>query len=344
MSAGTAPARGERGRWRQVALLATAASLGGGARVRADLAAALHALDAPDAALHVAGQADADPWARWWTALAAGQSSPMRPIDSAPRETPAGSGPDAREVARRLTDLGDELEDLASGTGAGRFGLLGATNTAPRRALIVGRSSAVFLVAPTWDALELVRLGPSDGPHGGNRAHLPLTEIVAMIRRGERGADRQVPPDVPETFDAARFLDGLRDDRGARDRELLELADEVRQERAQLSQDRAKLRTEKSQVAAILRQVAAMRSQGAAGSVPIPQTRADAAALLEIPTSAGPDAVERAFRAQIVRCHPDRVADLHPDIRGQAEGLTVALNAARDLLLGTGASPRRRTG
>jgi hypothetical protein len=44
--------------------------------------------------------------------------------------------------------------------------------------------------------------------------------------------------------------------------------------------------------------------------------------------------VERAYREQVTRCHPDRVAGLHPTIRGQAEGLTVALNAARDLLLG----------
>ena len=106
--------------------------------------------------------------------------------------------------------------------------------------------------------------------------------------------------------------------------------------------DRAKLRTEKSQVAAILRQVAAMRAQGVAGATPVPTSRADAAALLEIAPDASAEEIERAFRAQIVRCHPDRVADLHPNIRGQAEGLTVALNAARELLLGTGARPRRR--
>ena len=163
-----------------------------------------------------------------------------------------------------------------------------------------------------------------------------------MIRRGERGADRPIPPDAPVPFDAARFLDGLREDRGVRDRQLLELADEVREERVQLAQDRAKLRTEKSQVAAILRQVAAIRAQGVAGATPVPTSRADAAALLEITTDASAEEIERAFRAQIVRCHPDRVADLHPNIRGQAEGLTVALNAARELLLGGGARPRRR--
>lgn len=50
--------------------------------------------------------------------------------------------------------------------------------------------------------------------------------------------------------------------------------------------------------------------------------------------------MERAYREQVTRCHPDRVAGLHPTIRGQAEGLTVALNAARDLMLGR--APVRR--
>lgn len=344
MQAGVAPASGERGRWRQVALLATAAALGGDVRVRADLAAALHALDAPDAALHIAREAAGDPWARWWTALACGQSVPPLAIEDELAAMSPGTGPDAREVARRLDDLAAELEDIAAGTGAGRFGLLGVNEGAPRRALLVGRSSAVYLVAPAWESLELIRLGPSDGPSGGNRAHVSLAEIIMRIRRGERGAERPVPPDAPEPFAATRFLDGLREDRGARDRQLLELADEVRAERAQLAADRAKLRTEKSQVAEILRQVAVLRAQSAPGATPVPETRADASALLEISPTASPQEIERAFRAQIVRCHPDRVADLHPAIRGQAEGLTVALNAARELLLGTGQATRRRGG
>jgi DnaJ-domain-containing protein 1 len=124
---------------------------------------------------------------------------------------------------------------------------------------------------------------------------------------------------------------------------LLQLADEVREERAQLAEDRARLRTEKTQVAAILRQVAVIRAQGVAAATPLPQTRVDAAALLEVVPTASRAEVERAFRAQIVRCHPDRVADLHPNIRGQAEGLTVALNAAREIMLGTAARPRRRS-
>ena len=72
----------------------------------------------------------------------------------------------------------------------------------------------------------------------------------------------------------------------------------------------------------------------------MPRTEAEASALLGLPQGAAPDEVERAYREQVSRCHPDRVAGLHPSIQGQAEGLTVALNAARDLLLGR--SPRRR--
>ena len=72
----------------------------------------------------------------------------------------------------------------------------------------------------------------------------------------------------------------------------------------------------------------------------VPRSTADAAALLGVGADASPAEVERAYRDQVTRCHPDRVADLHPAIQGQAEGLTVALNAARDLLLGR--APRRR--
>lgn len=341
--AGPAPAQAPGARWQQVALLAAAAVFDDDERTRADLAAALHALDYPDAARRAAESAGADPWARWWLALAAGQD-PAASVLPQPRPVHLSADtPDAREVARRLEDLEAELADIADATGSGRFALLGATRAAPRRALLVGRSSAVFIVAPAWDRLELVRLGPSDGPSGGSRAHLRLSEIIARIRQGEQGADRPIPPDLPEPFEAAAFLAGLREDRGARDRRLLALADEVRAEREQLAADRARLRTEKSQVAAILRQVAVIRAQGTAGTAALPQTRAEAAALLEIAPDAGPREVERAFRAQIVRCHPDRVADLHPDIRGQAEGLTVALNAARELLLGTAVRPRRRS-
>jgi hypothetical protein len=82
------------------------------------------------------------------------------------------------------------------------------------------------------------------------------------------------------------------------------------------------------------------RPAAVADPVAIPRTTAEAAALLGIVAGAAAADVERAYRDQITRCHPDRVAELHPRIRGQAEGLTVALNSARDLLLGR-AAPRR---
>jgi curved DNA-binding protein CbpA len=74
--------------------------------------------------------------------------------------------------------------------------------------------------------------------------------------------------------------------------------------------------------------------------VAVPRTAAEAADLLGVAAGAPAAEVERAYRDQVTRCHPDRVAGLHPTIRGQAEGLTVALNAARDLLLGR--VPRRK--
>jgi hypothetical protein len=41
-------------------------------------------------------------------------------------------------------------------------------------------------------------------------------------------------------------------------------------------------------------------------------------------------------------CHPDRVADLHPELQQRASDMTVALNQARDILLGRTAAPRTR--
>jgi len=346
-SAGPVPARAPGARWHQVALLATAAALGANGRVRSDLAGVLQSLDHPDAAAQAAQDAGDQPWARWWATLTVGQRSgeaAVRAVREALAEAPP-DGPDGREVTRRLGDLRDELDAL-SGRDAehARFSLQGVTQGSPRRALLVGRSSATFVVEPTWDAMRLVRLGPSEGPSGGNRAHLNLGEIIASIRRGERGADRAVPPDEAGALAADALLEGLREDRGVRDRRLLDLADEVRVERERLALERAQLQKEKSTLAAVLRQAAAIKAEGAAAVASrVPATRADAAALLELPIDAAPAEVERAFRAQVVRCHPDRVADMHPTIRGHAEGLTVALNAARELMLG-GVSRGRRAG
>ena len=347
VAAGTAPARADEGRWRQVALLAASAAISADPRAAAGLAAALHALDLPGAAATVAARsAGDDPWARWWATLSAGQGDDTAPLADAMARAAAhpAESPDGREVARRLDDLAAELAELMTGTANGaRFALLGHRARPERRVLLGGRSSAAFLVDPQWDALRLVRLAPSEGPPGGNRAHQTLDEIIAAVRRGESGAGRPVPGDRPAELDPAVMLDALREDPSARDRRLLQLADEVREERAHLAAERAALAEER----AALRAEAAQRRRTRpaspppprrapvrSGPVPIPRTPGEAAALLEVRLDASPGEVDRAYREMITRCHPDRVAGLHPSIRGQAEGLTVALNAARELLTG----------
>lgn len=342
-AAGPAPARSDAARWRQVALLATATALGGGARARADLAATLHALDHPDAAGDVSAAGEGEPWALWWGLLAAGQRDPAG-LDARAEEASRVPfrGPDAREVRRRIADLRAELAALAGeDDGDARFSLQGMADGPPRRVLLVGRSSASYVVDPSWTAMRLIRLGPSDGPAAGNRAHLPLAEIIAGVRRGERGAARDVPPDVAPPFDPAGLLEGLKERHGARDRRLLDLADEVRAERERLVAERARLEDDRATLRTALTQVQAMRAEGGTGT-PLPTSRAEAAELLDVPVAASSQQVERAYRRQVVMCHPDRVADLHPSIRARAEGLTIALNAARDLLLGVAAPPRRR--
>ncbi|HWH14704.1 MAG TPA: hypothetical protein VNT51_08150, partial [Miltoncostaeaceae bacterium] len=316
----------------------------GDARSHADLAATLHALDHPEAATGAARGAAELPWGRWWGLLAAGQAASHADLGDRLEEAfrVPTRGPDAREVRRRIADLRDELAALAGDADAdARFALLGMADGPPRRVLLVGRSSAAFVVAPAWEGMRLVRLGPSEGPAGGNRAHHTLAEIVQQVRRGERGGNRPVPPDDPPPLDAAELLEGLREGRGARDRRLLELADEVREERARLREARAKLEDDRAVLRHALDQVRTLREEGVAASAGVPTTREEAAALLAVAPSAGPEEVERAWRREVVRCHPDRVAELHPGIREQAEGLTVALNAARDLLLGLGVRRRR---
>jgi hypothetical protein len=349
VAAGTAPARADEGRWRQVALLAASSAISADPRAAAGLAAALHALDLPESAARVAERAgDGDPWARWWATLAAGQGADPAALGDAiarARAAPA-EGPDGREVARRLEDLGAELAELTGGAPAGaRFALLGHRARPERRVLIGGRSSAAFLVDPEWDALRLVRLAPSEGPAAGNRAHLALDEVIAAVRRGEAGAGRTVPEDRPADLDPNAMLDALREDPSVRDRRLLQLADEVREERAQLMAERAALAEERAALRAEAEQRRRARpappppprgNGGPAPRVAIPRTPGEAAALLEVEPGAPPAEVDRAYRELITRCHPDRVAGLHPSIRGQAEGLTVALNAARELLAGAG--------
>lgn len=345
-AAGPAPAPGPEARWRQVALLATAAAVEDDPLAVTGLAATLHALDCPSAAARVAARAGHEPWARWWATVATGQEGDGRALPEAiarARREPA-EGPDGREVERRLADLEAELAELGGGaTNGARFALLGHRGRPDRRVLIGGRSSAAYLVDPRWDAVRLVRLAPSDGPAAGNRAHLTLPEVIAAVRRGEAGPGRPVPDDDPADLEPTALLEALREGPAMRDRRLLELADEVRRERSELMDERRALAEQRAALeaeAAVRRRTRPPRPPGAGraapvASVPLPRTRAEAAALLGIPHDARPAEVDRAYREQVTRCHPDRVAGLHPAIRERAEGLTVALNAARGLLAGT---------
>lgn len=342
-AAGPAPARGTESRWRQVALLAASSAMGDPQRAATGLAATLLALDHPAAAAVALERADpGDPWARWWGVLAAGQSHGAEGLAEALAAARAvqAVGPDAREVARRLEDLDEEIAALAGGSaGRPRFAVLGHRARPERRMLIGGRSSSAFLVDPGWDSLRLVRLAPSEGPSLGNRAHQTLPEIIDAVRRGESGPGWTVPGDEPQSIDPESMLAGLREDPAVRDRRLVSLAREVAEERERLVDERAALAEERARMAAERARRPRSRPAPKTGSAPVsalavPRTAAEALALLGVASDAPPAEVERAYREQITRCHPDRVAGLHPAIQGQAEGLTVALNAARDLLLG----------
>lgn len=338
-AAGPAPAPASDARWRQVALLAASSAIADNGRARSELAAVLLALDRPQEALSaLRGAPDDEPWAAWWRVLGLGQSGRMEEMDAAIVAALAspGEGPDARDVARRLADLRDELHTLRAGEGEGRFTILGHRARPERRALIGGRSSSAFLIDPSWEGLTPVRLAPSEGPRAGNRAHLTHAEVLEAVRRGDPGASRDVPEDRAAELDPEHLLDELKEDRRVRDRGLLDLAEEVREERHQLRVERAALEEERDRLRTLLR--AAPSSKG--HNELVPTSAAEAARLLGVPAGAASSEVERAYRAAIVRCHPDRVADLHPAIHGRAEELTVALNAARDLL--SGAAPRRR--
>lgn len=351
-AAGPVPARATDARWRQVALLSASSAMGDPARAATALATVLVALDLPHAARVALRQAAPDDsWAAWWGVLAAGQEGDMEALATARHTAAAGvAGPDAREVRRRLSDLDIELSALAGepdGDGA-RFSVLGHRAGPERRMLIGGRSSAVYLVDPGWDAVRLVRLGPADGVAVGNRALLAPAELIAAVRRGDSGPGWDVPGDTPAAFDPDALLSALREDVDVRDRRLVALAREVAEERERLREDRVRLAEDREAFELERASERMRRSRAATGpsapAVPvgIPRTAREALALLALPAGATPAQVERAWRDQVVRCHPDRVVDLHPDIRGRAEGLTVALNAARDLLLGVAPSRARR--
>jgi hypothetical protein len=138
--------------------------------------------------------------------------------------------PSQREVARRLDDLAQEVTALRGGDAPdARFALLGHRANPERRVMLAGRSSAAFIADPSWDALSLVRLAPSDGPSMSNSAHHRLDEVIALVRQGQWGQGRTVPADVPAPAAPDVMLELLREDTGARDRGLAALAEEVRE-------------------------------------------------------------------------------------------------------------------
>jgi hypothetical protein len=347
-AAGSTPPRGDAARWRQVALLAVAASLGDRA-ARPALAAALQSLDHPaEAGRALAAAPDDDPWTRWWAVLAVGQGEGADGLDRAITAARAvtGEGPDAREVARRLDDLSQEVTALRGGDAPdARFALLGHRANPERRVMLAGRSSAAFIADPSWDALSLVRLAPSDGPSMSNSAHHRLDEVIALVRQGQWGQGRTVPADVPPPADPDTMLELLREDTGVRDRGLAALAEEVREERARLTERQAALDDEWGDIQAekarlrMLAQGLLEKQQGS--GVVAPTNAAEAADLLGLGPRPSPAEVDQAWRRQVVRCHPDRVAELHPELRRRAEDMTVALNQARDILLGRSAPARR---
>jgi DnaJ-domain-containing protein 1 len=209
-------------------------------------------------------------------------------------------------------------------------------------------SSAAYVVNPSWEVLKLVRLAPSEGPAAGNRAHLPIDEVVAAVRRGDAGSGRVVPADVPAGLDPDEMLSVLREDPAVRDRRLIALAGEVREERERLADERIRLEREIDAVQAEKSRLRRLRpppaSPAPAAPPTLPQTVEDAAALLGVPTEASRDEVERGYRAEIARCHPDRVDGMHPEIQQRAVDLSVALNAARDLMLGRARPARAARG
>ncbi|MFM9019476.1 MAG: DnaJ family molecular chaperone [Actinomycetota bacterium] len=348
-AAGPTPPRGDSARWRQVALLAGAASLGDRA-ARPRLAAVLQSLDHPvEAGRALAAAPDDDPWTRWWAVLAVGQGEGAEGLDEALAAARAVTpeGPDGREVARRLDDLAAELAALRGDADAdARFALIGHRAQPDRRVMLAGRSSAAFIVDPSWDSLALVRLAPSDGPSMANSAHHQLDEVIALVRQGQSGQGRPVPGDAPAAADPEVMLELFRHDSASRDRALASLAEEVREERARLAERQEAIDDEWGDIQAEKARLRALaqglleKQQSAAFSVPT--SAAEAADLLGLGPRPSPDEVERAWRRQVARCHPDRVADLHPDLQQRAADMTVALNGAREILLGKPSAARRR--
>ncbi len=332
-----------------MALLALAASLGDRS-ARPALAAVLQSLDHPvEAGRALAAAPDDDPWTRWWAVLAVGQGEGAAGLDGAlvAARAVAHGGPDGREVARRLEDLGDEVVALRGGEAPqARFALLGHRARPERRVMLVGRSSSSFIVDPSWDSLALVRLAPSDGPGMSNSAHLRLDEVIALVRQGQSGQGRPVPADVPPPADPDVMMNLLRSDGSPRDRALTSLAEEVREERARLSERHEALddewgamQAEKARLRTLAQGLLDARQSG---GIIAPASATEAADLLGVGPRPSAAEVERAWRRQVARCHPDRLTGMHPDLQARAADMTVALNQARDILVGRNVGARAR--
>lgn len=339
-AAGPRLARSRAGLWRQVGLLAVAAALEGSTDARLGLSRALMALDHPEEAAGVAADADETAWGLWLGVAAVGQLGHIDRAREIAEMTRDGlpDTPDGREVVRRLEDLLGELATLSGTENSARFDLLGHETRPERRVLLVGRSSVSYIADPGKAGGGLVRFAPYEGASAGNRAHLSLGEIIEALGRGEVGAGRPVPPDEPRAIDPQQMLGSLAEQGRERTEELTRLAEEVRLERAELAKKGEELDEELARLIAErarLKRIPTMTPNGVASPQNgyVPKSASEAAQILGLGPAPSKVEVERAYRDLVRSTHPDRVAGLHPGIKQEAESLTIALNAARDVLL-----------
>ena len=199
--------------------------------------------------------------------------------------------------------------------------------------LLAGRSSAAFIIEPGWESVRLVRL--SLGGAGARQPRpLSLTEVIGAIRRGDAGLGWDVPDDRPADLDPEAMLGALREDPAARDRRLVRLAREVAEERERLMEERAALAEERASMAAERsrrRRVRPVPPPAQNGQVPLPRS-ADEPPPCWASTRRAAGGGRPGLRSRAATPTGWPAPPRHPAAgRG---GLTVALNAARDLLLG----------
>jgi len=338
-AAGPRLARTAAGLWRQVGLLAVAAAVDGSDDARLGLARGLLALDHPDEAASVAAAVSETAWGIWLGVLAVGQSGEVdraRAIAADAREAMPDT-PDGREVSRRLDDLESEIDTLGGTDNSARFDLVGHESEPRRRVLLVGRSSVSYLADPSIGGDGLIRFAPYGGATDGNRAHLGLGEIIDSLQRGESGHARPVPTDHSTPLQPHQMLTALSEAGRARTDELTRLAEEVRMEREELAKKGEELDDELARLIAERARLKRVATPNGGDASPpagyVPKSPAEAAAVLGVGPNPTRAEVEAAYRDLVRSAHPDRVADLHPGIRNEAENLTVALNTARDILL-----------